>query len=75
MHANAFTADAQVDDRTDHCGAACVDGRLHFTMDVVEAVGLTDGAHRVGISLSALFAMNDAPAAARSDEIGTIGSA
>ncbi|MEX1827479.1 alkene reductase [Luteibacter sp. CQ10] len=41
-----------INDRTDRYSAATMEGRLRFTLEVVDAVGAAIGIHRVGIRLT-----------------------
>ena len=50
-----------INDRTDRYAAATIDGRMRFTLEVVDAVSAAIGAHKVGIRLTPYGVIGDVP--------------
>ncbi|GAB0120319.1 alkene reductase [Acidisoma sp. 7E03] len=50
-----------INDRTDRYSAATIDGRMRFTLEVIDAVSTAIGAHKVGIRLTPYGVIGDVP--------------
>lgn len=51
----------RINDRTDRYSATTIEGRMRFTLEVVDAVSTAIGAHKVGIRLTPYGVIGDVP--------------